>query len=138
MEDRREGRQGVGTRLHYFSHHIDLDGTDITKCQTNVRSGVGSIVQTVIYLIQSILQIVVSGGDCHTAKADRTDLLNIDSTFRRNLLADGVLTGTPDINDDFITGTQTVIGGSGKIDTGFKCQIAGIEDVASEDLITTG
>ena len=30
MEDGREGRKGVGTRLHDFSHHIDLDSTDIT------------------------------------------------------------------------------------------------------------
>ena len=54
------------------------------------------------------------------------------------MLADGVLARTPDINDNFITGTEAVIGRSGEIDTGFKCQVTGIEDVTSKDLITTG
>ena len=54
------------------------------------------------------------------------------------MLADRVLARTPDINDDFITGTKTVIGRSGQINTGFKCQVTGIEDVAPEDLIATG
>ena len=138
MEDGREGRKGVGTRLHDLSHHVDLDSTDITQSQTDVGSRVGSIVQTVIDLIQGILQIVIGGGDCHTAKVDRTDLLNIDGAFRRDLLADRVLARTPDIDDDFITGTQTVIGRSGKVDTRLERQVAGIEDVTSEDLITTG
>ena len=138
MEDGREGRKGVGTRLHDLSHHIDLDSTDITQSQTDVGSRVGSIVQTVIDLIQGALQIVVGGGDCHTAKVDRPDLLNIDGAFRRDLLADRVLAGTPDIDDDFITGTQTVIGRSGKVDTRLERQVAGIEDVAPENLVLTG
>ncbi len=138
MEDGREGRKGVGTRLHDLSHHVDLNSTDITQSQTDVGSRVGSIIQTIIYFIQGVLQIVIGGRDCHTAKVDRADLLNVDGTFRRYLLANRVLARTPDINNDFITGTKTVIGGSGEIDTGFKCQVAGIEDVTSEDLIATG
>ena len=54
------------------------------------------------------------------------------------MLADRVLAGTPDINDDFITGTEAVVGRSGEIDTRLESQVTGIEDVTSEDLITTG
>ena len=49
------------------------------------------------------------------------------------LLANRVLARTPDINNDFITGTKTVIGRSGKVDTRLERQVAGIEDVTSED-----
>ena len=52
-------------------------------------------------------------------------------------MADSVLAGSPDVDNHFITGTQTIVQRSGDIDTGFKSQVTGVEDISSEHLIST-
>ena len=47
-------------------------------------------------------------------------------------MADSVLAGSPDVDNHFITGTQTIVQRSGDIDTGFKSQVTGVEDISSE------
>ena len=105
VEDGREGRKGVGTRLHDLSHHVDLDSTDITQSQTDVGSRVGSIVQTVINLIQGALQIVVGGGDCHTAKVDKnTETHQFQAEVRQ--LLDIVINALYSDREIFVRGTS--------------------------------
>jgi len=53
------------------------------------------------------------------------------------MLADSVLAGSPDINNHFITGTQTIVQGSGDVDARFKSQVTGVENISSENLIAT-
>ena len=53
------------------------------------------------------------------------------------MLTDSVLAGSPNIDNHFVTGTQTIVQGSGDVDAGFKSQVTGIEDVSSENLVPT-
>ena len=50
-------------------------------------------------------------------------------------MADSVLAGSPDIDNHFITGTQTIVQGGGDIDTGFKSKVTGVENISSENLV---
>ena len=50
-------------------------------------------------------------------------------------MADSVLAGSPDIDNHFITRTQTIVQGSGDVDAGFKSQVTSVEDISSENLV---
>ena len=134
MEHGGEGRQGVGARLHYFAHHVNLDGAGIAQGQADFKGPVGSV-QSAVGLAQHTLQVFIGFAHGHAAQVDRTDFFDIDGAVGRNLLTDGVLAGSPDVDNHFVARTETVVGRGGEVDAGFESKVAGIEDVASEHLI---
>ena len=137
MEDGGEAAQGIGTRLHHLTHHIDLDGTGIAQGQTDFQIAFGTV-ETAVRLAQHLLEVIIGRAHGHAAQGNGADLLDIDGSVGRNLLTDGILAGSPDVDDHLIARAEPVVGRSSQIDTGFKCQVAGIEDVASEDLVLAG
>lgn len=137
MEDGGEAAQSIGTRLHHLTHHIDLDGTGIAQGKTDFQIALGTV-ETAVRLAQHLLEVIIGRAHGHAAQGNGADLLDIDGSVGRNLLTDGILAGTPDIDDHLIARAEPVVGRSSQIDTGFKGKIAGIENVAPEHLVLAG
>ena len=79
--------------------------------------------------------MLVGLGHGHAAEVDRADFLDIDGAVGRDILTDGVLAGAPDVDDDLIARTQTVVGRSGEVHARLEGEVFGVEDVASEHFV---
>ena len=126
VEYGREGREGVGSRLYHFAHHVDLDGAAVAQRNAYLVALVG------IDLAELAGEVLLCALDAHAAQEYRTELFEVDGSVGRDLLADGVLAGSPDVDYHFIARTETVVGRGGYVDVRFERKVAGIEDVAAE------
>ena len=129
MEDRSECRHGVCTRHHHFTHHVHPDAACITQSHLNLVTLVS------IYSAQFASQILFRVGNVHSVERNHSQSRDCDSTVRRNLLANGVLAGTPYIDDNLIARSQTVVLWSSHIHVRFESKIFVGEYIASEHLI---
>ena len=129
VEYRRKGGQRIGSGAQHFTHYIDLDGAGIAEGNLDIVAGV--CINFAEFLFQDSLRF----GYAHAVQQDKAQIGNIDVTVRRNGFADGVLAGSPDVDDYFITRTETVVGRSGHVHIGFEGQIFGVEDVTAEYLV---
>ena len=114
MEHGGEGGQGVGARLYHFTHHVDLDGAGVAQRDAYLVALVG------IDLAELAGEVLLCALDAHAAQEYWTELFEVDGAVGRDLLADGILTGSPDVDYHFIARTETVVGRSGYVDVRFE------------------
>ena len=134
MENGREWRKRISTRHGNLTHNVHLNGTDFTQCQFYL--GIGSFPRnTSIYFSELTLQIIIGFLYGLSTQINRAQILDLHSTFRRDCFTNRILGSSPNVNDNLIACTQTIIARSRYIYIRFKSKILVIKDIMPENLL---
>ncbi|CCZ47245.1 uncharacterized protein BN750_01620 [Bacteroides sp. CAG:661] len=121
MENGGKRRQTISAGDGHLAHHINLDGTNLSQCDTHLGLRIISR-DSGIFSGQILTDPITRLSDGQPTQVDRTNLAYHNVAFGRNYLTDGSFIGSPNIDNHFITGSQTVIDRCGHVFIGFKSQ----------------
>src|SRR5699024_10537690 len=114
--------KGVGAGDVYFADYIYLNAAYLTERHLHIGIFIALIsgVKARIDIAETRAQPLSGFLNAQSIHTNRTNILDIDHTIRRNSKLVVHLRRAPDIDNNFITRTQLIIFGGGNIKCGFK------------------